>query len=217
MKIKICGQTRLEDIEYSFERGADFCGVVIEVPSSKRSMTIKKAKPLFEEPLMGKMVALTADADHSLYKEISDVLKPNAVQLTANETAEDIKKIKEKFGFKIFKSLHLPMEGGRASSPEKFLDKMKSYTDAGADAFILDTLVPEMHGGSGKKSDWKLAGKILLESRADTFLAGGIGLDNAKEAAELKPYGIDLASGVEISPGVKSWEKIDLLFTALGR
>ena len=49
------------------------------------------------------------------------------------------------------------------------------------------------------------------------FLAGGINPDNAPEAARLKPYAIDLATGVEVSPGVKSREKIDRLFTELAR
>jgi phosphoribosylanthranilate isomerase len=188
-------------------------------------MTVQNALPLFER-FRDRLVALTADADDRLLSEIAEKLKPAAIQLTANESPEMVAKIKSRLGVSILKSLHLPVEGSRnegeeIENPEGFaneiLKSMDRYTSAGADGFVLDTSVPKVFGGSGKKSDWKIAKKIIDGADYKIFLAGGINPENAEDAARLNPYAIDLASGVEVSPGVKSKEKIDLLFTALKR
>ena len=223
MKIKICGQTRIEDIEYSFQQGASLCGVVVEVPSSKRTMTIQNALPLFER-FRNRLFALTANADDQLIAEIAERLMPTAIQLTANESTESVYKIKSSHDISLFKSIHLPVEGDQTEDTDdsktesiasEILERMKRYIASGVDGFVLDTSVPKLFGGSGKKSDWKIAKKIIDSTDYKIFLAGGIGPDNVADAARLNPYAIDLASGVEVSPGVKSKEKIDLLFTAL--
>lgn len=215
LKIKICGQTRAEDIRLSFDSGADLCGVVVEVASSPRSMALKDAVPLFEE-FGKKLVALTADAPRELYSRIAKELKPTAIQLTANETFETVAELKDSLGIPLFKSLHLPQKGsGAGDTAEKFCGLMEKYSAVGVTVFVLDTRVEGMYGGSGKSSDWDLAGKILENTKVDTFLAGGITPANAAMAASLNPYGIDLASGVEERPGVKSAEKIGALFKAL--
>lgn len=225
MKVKICGQTRIEDIQNSFDRGAFLCGVVIEVPSSKRTMTVQNALPLFER-FRERLVALTADADGPLLAEIAEKLRPAAIQLTANESPQKAAEIKSRFGISLFKSLHLPMEGTKTEGENsnqtdgfinEMLERMDGYIASGVDGFVLDTSAPKAFGGTGKKSDWKIAKRIIDSTDYRIFLAGGINPDNAPEASRLKPYAIDLASGVELSPGVKSKEKIDRLFTALER
>ncbi|MFQ5433088.1 MAG: hypothetical protein ACE5EN_11365 [Nitrospinota bacterium] len=213
MKVKLCGQTRAKDIRFSFESGADLCGVVLEVESSPRSMTIDSAKPLFDE-FGEKLFALTANAEMNLYKNIAVTLKPAAIQLTADETVDTVKRIIETTGLSVFKSLHLPQEGG-AGSAEDFEILMERYVEAGVTGFVLDTRVPNMYGGSGVKSDWTLARSVIESASAEVFLAGGINPDNVLEAASLHPDGIDLASGVEEAPGIKSQEKIKALFKAL--
>ncbi|MBI5177973.1 MAG: phosphoribosylanthranilate isomerase [Nitrospinae bacterium] len=215
-KVKLCGQTRREDIAFSFASGADFCGVVIEVPSSPRSRTVEQAAELFAGN-NERIFALTADAPMALYAAIAKTLKPGYFQLTANEPPEDVKKIRAAFGIPVFKSLHLPREGIAGETAETFVETMLAYLSAGCEGFVLDTLVPGMYGGSGKKSDWELARKIVSAANAKTLLAGGISPENAAQAAAVGAYGIDLASGVETAPGVKSREKIAALFAALGR
>ncbi len=162
------------------------------------------------------MFALTANADMELYAQIAARLKPGFFQLTANETPEETAKVRDTFGIPVFKSLHLPEQGGQPDkSVETFLALMKSYLDGGCDGFVLDTQVHGMFGGSGRQSDWRLAKEIISRTKAKTFIAGGISPENAAQAAALGAYGIDLASGVETSPGIKSEEKMTALFTAL--
>lgn len=213
--VKLCGQTRAADIEYSFKRGADFCGVVVAVASSPRTQTIENAKPLFAVNAK-KTFALTADAPMTLYGEIARALTPGFFQLTANEEPAIAGEVRARFGIPVFKSIHLPMSAEAGKTREVFQALIDKYLAASIDGFVLDTKVPKMFGGSGKKSDWNLAGAIIRENPGvKILLAGGIGPHNAAEAAALAPWGIDLASGVEITPGVKSMEKIDALFAAL--
>lgn len=213
--VKLCGQTRAADIEYSFTQGADFCGVVVEVASSPRTQTIENARPLFAVNAK-KTFALTADAPMELYSEIARALMPGFFQLTANEAPAVAEEVRKRFGIPVFKSIHLPMTAEAGKTAEVFQALINKYLAAGIDGFVLDTKVPAMFGGSGKKSDWNLAEAIIRGNPgAKILLAGGIGPHNAAEAAALAPWGIDLASGVEITPGVKSREKIDALFTAL--
>lgn len=213
--VKLCGQTRAADIEYSFTRGADFCGVVVEVASSPRTQTIESAKPLFAVNAK-KTFALTADASMALYGEIARALTPGFFQLTANEEPADAGELRKRFGIPVFKSIHLPMTAEAGKTAESFQPLINNYLSAGIDGFVLDTKVPKMFGGSGKKSDWTLAKGIIGKNPGvKIMLAGGIGPHNAAEAAALGPWGIDLASGVETTPGVKSKEKIDALFAAL--
>lgn len=215
MKVKLCGQTRAEDIRFSFESGSDLCGVVLDVASSPRSMSLESAKPLFDE-FGEKLFALTANAEMDFYITIAVSLKPAAVQLTANETVETVKQILEVTNLKVFKSFHLPQAGSNANA-EEFVKLMERYVAAGVSGFVLDTRVPNMYGGSGVKSDWSLARTVIEAASAEVFLAGGISPENVLEAASLNPDGIDLASGVEDAPGIKSKEKIKALFKALER
>ncbi|MBI3793448.1 MAG: phosphoribosylanthranilate isomerase [Nitrospinae bacterium] len=216
-KIKLCGQTRLEDIRISFDLGADFCGVVVNVPSSPRSMDIKNAGPLFKQ-FGSKLFALTANADLSSLSEIARELKPAYFQLTADETPEFVKNALDSIGIPIFKSLHLPTAENSAPAPQSrhFLDVMAKYQEAGCAGFVLDSKNNGLYGGTGVKSDWNLANEIIRDSGSKVFLAGGITPQNISMAKGLNPYGLDLASGVETSPGIKSREKIESLFKAFG-
>jgi phosphoribosylanthranilate isomerase len=215
-KIKLCGQTRLEDVRFSFESGADFCGVVINVPSSPRTMSVETAGPLFKE-YAPKLFALTANAGIEQISEIAKTLKPGYFQFTANESPEFIGEVVGRFGTPVFKSIHLPAEDAENSNRQKdeFLALMKKYGEAGCAGFVLDSKSKGMFGGTGVKSDWNLAREIITATKEKVFLAGGLSPENIAEAKALEPYGLDLASGVEISPGIKSKEKITSLFKAL--
>ena len=164
-----------------------------------------------------KTFALTADAPMALYREIAKTLMPGYFQFTANEEPATVQEVRKRFGIPVFKSVHLPMAAEPGKTAGVFQALIDTYLDAGADGFVLDTKTPRMFGGSGKKSDWNLAEAIIRGNPGvKILLAGGIDPQNAAEAAALAPWGIDLASGVETAPGIKSKEKIDALFVAIG-
>ncbi|MDH5637135.1 MAG: phosphoribosylanthranilate isomerase [Nitrospinota bacterium] len=218
MKVKICGQTSLADADLSVRMGADYIGVVFEVESSPRSLDMEKARPIFEKH-RDRTFLLTCDASLEKIGNAAMELDPYAIQLTGQETPEDVANLKDEAGGVVFKSIHLPPAGEEgAESPEQILERMKLYVEAGVDGFVLDTSTGGLSGGTGTKSDWAVAARITAASPAQIFIAGGINAENAAEAAAMPNiYGIDLASGAESETGVKSEEKLAALFAALGR
>ncbi len=216
MKVKICGQTSLADSAMSIRAGADFIGVVLDVPWSKRSLNLQAALPIFQE-YGNRSFLLTFDkvVDRAMV-EIVSTLDPYALQLTGREPAEDIRKIKELTGKPVFKSIHMPAANGGSVDERSLCRRIEDYEKSGADGFILDTATNGMYGGTGVRSDWAAAARIIEQVHAPVFLAGGINPDNVAEALKVPGiYGIDLASGVESSKGVKSGEKLLSLFEAV--
>ena len=91
--------------------------------------------------------------------------------------------------------------------------QMQAYQDAGADFLLFDSVDisvnPPRYGGTGKTCDWNVAGELISDSPLPVFFAGGIRPDNVKAAIEtIRPDGIDLCSGVELSKGVKDKNKM---------
>lgn len=215
VKVKICGQTSLADAALSIEAGADFIGVVIEVAASPRSLDAGAAEPIFHAH-GSRAFLLTCDMPQDRLEETAMRLDPYALQLTGDESPEYLGAIKDALGGLVFKSIHLPPAGEGSADPDAILAAMARYAGAGADGFVLDTATGGLRGGAGVKSDWTLAAAITAKAPAPVFIAGGINPDNAAQAAALPGvYGIDLASGVESSKGVKSAQKLAALFAAL--
>jgi phosphoribosylanthranilate isomerase len=91
------------------------------------------------------------------------------------------------------------------------LEQIQSFAKAGCDAFVLDTATAQGFGGTGVVASWEIAADLVRFSDVPCFLAGGLTPENVAEAvAAVKPYGVDVSSGVEISPGVKDPEKVRL-------
>ncbi len=82
-------------------------------------------------------------------------------------------------------------------------------------ALLVDAPAGERRGGSGQRADWSAAARVA--ARRPIVLAGGLSAENVATAIErVRPWGIDVSSGVEVSPGIKSHERLRALFTALG-
>ena len=93
---------------------------------------------------------------------------------------------------------------------------MKAHINAGADALLFDTAEvtdgKARFGGTGKQSDWNLSAKLLQACNVPAFLSGGIRPENVQRAIEtVRPYGVDLCSGVEVSKGVRDQGKLERL------
>lgn len=216
MKVKICGQTSVIDCEMSVRLGADFLGVVHNVEWSRRSLDLARARPIFEA-FGQRTFLLTFEMDPARLAEAAAGLSPCALQLTGRETPDGAARVRETTGLPVYKSIHLSAVGLGADSPEDMAAKMRDYAAAGIDGFVLDTATGGMYGGTGVKSDWGVAARIIEEAPAPVLLAGGINPDNVAEAVAVPGiYGIDLASGVESAPGVKSEEKLAALFGRMG-
>ncbi|MYC95404.1 MAG: phosphoribosylanthranilate isomerase [Caldilineaceae bacterium SB0661_bin_32] len=203
--LKLCGTTSAGDAQLA--RGADFCGMLVGVDWSERSLTLEQAKRVAEASSV-KNVILLCNPSAAFAEKVAKALRPHALQLHCRERPALVSELKELLPCEIWKTVHLPLLDGQAA-PEAF-------AEAGADALLVDSVDVsegfERLGGTGKVGDW--AAVAALKEKIDTplFLAGGIGPENVADAVRsVRPHGIDLCSGVEMRRGRRDPEKVKKL------
>lgn len=211
LRIKICGLTNLADAYMALKLGADFLGFN-NIKRSKRFIDIVDIKDIVQrmpESLRDKCVLLAEDVDLQSIIKTAKSLNINSIQpYVTNPTITDADYIKvREHGMGVFRVIHI--ENKRSISD-------LSINPNSADYFILDSKSsdPNQLGGTGASFDWYLynCAKTALPEKK-MVLAGGINLNNLDEAVEYtETRMIDLSSGIEDAPGIKSHDKMQALF-----
>lgn len=206
MRIKICGITTIEQAISIADRGATDLGFIC-VPNSSRHLPLHRLQPLIEE-LAGRVNTVGVFADFSV-TTISFVVTLTdiaTVQLHGTESIEFCQELRQ-----VLPETEI-IKAWRVRSPAD-LDLIQTYSEV-VDSLLLDAYHPHALGGTGKQLDWELV--EAFKPPIPWFLAGGLTPDNIRTAlSHLQPNGIDLSSGVEISPGQKDLGLVDRLFTNL--
>ncbi len=217
--IKVCGITTIEDARMADEAGADFLGVIVNVTSSPRSLTVNEAKEIFSCSKIPSIL-LTYDMPTAKVAVLVSELSPFGVQLAGNETVDDIRMLRKSLNCEIWKSFHIPVTENEEIKVNDIVNKINAVKEAGSDRIILDSTVKTgstlQKGGTGRPFDWSLASAIMKKARSLIFLAGGIKPENVKQAIiQVNPDGIDLSSGVEKSVGKKDLQLLKKLITTV--
>ncbi len=220
-KVKICGTTSIEDARMAIDAGADYLGVLVNVPISERSLTIEQAKAIVESseiPVLILLYGLNADDIIT----IADVIKPYGVHLLGKTSLDTVKELKSRLLCKIWLTVYLPAKDQDEIDVNSIKALMKDYESVGADAIVIDTVktMPDSgikrYGGTGAVADWDIAKELVRAVDLPVFLAGGINPDNVKSALrKVDPYGVDLASGVEKVKCKRDPEKVKKLMQAV--
>jgi len=200
VKIKICGITNIKDALLVERLGADIIGMIFA--KSPRRITVLKAKKITNAlKLSTKKAGVFVNEDINKVNKIIKELKLDFVQLHGDEPVSYINKIK---GAKVIKAI-------RVKNRKQVIKDVGRYKKT-ANLLLFDTFDNKKLGGTGKLFKWELIKCI----RAPYFISGGIGCHNIKQAVlQLKPYGVDVNSAVEIYPGKKSTRKLKLLFNKI--
>jgi phosphoribosylanthranilate isomerase len=204
--VKICGLTSVEAADAAARLGAEYGGLVFH-PASPRNLSLDSAWGI-ASALRGKlkMVALVADADDDTLAAIIDAVRPDYLQLHGKESVARTQDIRVRFGA-VIKAIPIAEIAD--------IDAAKPY-EAVADMLLFDAKPPkgaDRAGGHGNAFDW-----ALLKDRRFAkpwFLAGGLRPENI--AAAIRASGatmVDVSSGVESAPGVKSAERISQFIAA---
>jgi phosphoribosylanthranilate isomerase len=198
-KIKICGVTRPEDAAMVAAAGVEFIGLNFW-PSSKRYVPVARA-PAVAAAARGagtsRLVGVFVNAQRDQIAQIVRDIPLDVIQLHGDETPVDAVAVAQATGCAVWKAIAV----GRPSD----LDRLDAWS---VDAILLDAPTAA-RGGAGKVFDWSLAREARRAYPARRFvLAGGLGPHNVAEAlAELAPWAVDVASGIESAPGIKDAAK----------
>ena len=197
--IKFCGITNQKTASFVLNSGADAIGF-IAYPKSPRFVPLQLLNEIItslpHENKNKNLVGVFVNADFKTILEYGK-LGINTIQLHGDET-EELANLCHEAGFEVWKAI-------RAKN-EQNIDKYKKYP---ADKFLIDAFHPNLHGGTGKTVNLNLATYAIQELPASVILAGGLNYDNIMTIfKEVKPWGLDINSGVEIAPGQKKHDDI---------
>jgi len=198
IKAKVCGLTRFEDAKLASDLGAWALGFIFYKKSPRfisASAVEKIIDGLSDET---KKVGVFVNAPIHEVAEIVSESHIDTVQLHGDETAQDVGLLRQALPqVKIIKVVR--------PQNQSDLVGLKEYKNC--EAFLLDTYSEKLAGGTGKTSRWDSAQEI--KRHGPLILSGGLDIHNVREAIEMvAPYAIDLSSGLEEKPGVKSHKKI---------
>jgi phosphoribosylanthranilate isomerase len=198
--VKVCGITRPEDAELAADLGASAIGFIFW-PGSPRYISPENARVIVQSKATGvKAVGVFVDEPVERVREIADLVGLDLVQLHGNESASVVRDFSR--ALSVIKAVAL---NGSAVDLSGFADDV---------LILLDAHDPVKRGGTGRTIDWDAARGIASARR--TILSGGLHAENVAAAVSaVRPYGIDVSSGVESAPGVKDPIRLKRFFEAL--
>lgn len=198
--IKVCGVSTEPILEAVIDAGADMVGFV-HFPRSPRHADVDLIARLISRA-RGRIesVVLLVNPDNSAIAEIAS-LDPDWIQLHGPETVHRVEVIRQEAGVSVMKAVGVAVEADLAQVPD-FV--------AVADRVLIDAKPPrgaDSPGGNGERFDWHLL--KALDPAIAFMLSGGLTPDNVAEAIKVvRPFGLDVSSGLETSPGVKDEAKV---------
>ena len=204
--VKICGITSIEQAVQVAELGTNAIGI-ISVDESPRYISPEKKKEIFKTlkdlyPKIDRVSVVKNKPIDSIIKNFLGEPNETVIQLHGDEDIDYCQKLKQKIpNVAIWKAFRI--------KNKKDIDKIKVYENF-VDAILLDSWNKETYGGSGKRIEQKYLEGLSFSK--PWWLAGGVSKEWVVEIIrEIKPYGIDISSSVETSPGIKDIDEVNLI------
>jgi phosphoribosylanthranilate isomerase len=196
VKVKVCGITNAEDAGAAVEAGADALGFIFYEKSPRYVVPAVAARIIADLPPLIIPVGVFVNEELATVRSIMDACGLGLAQLHGDENAS------------YCHDLSRPaMKALRLKDRTSLLIVAEYQGRGGVRGFVLDRFSEAAYGGTGQVTDWRLAAQIAKSTRV--LLAGGLTPDNVTEAIRtVRPYGVDVSSGVESAPGKKDHAKI---------
>lgn len=192
VRVKICGITRIEDAMAAVDAGADALGFIFYDKSPRSIAPADAAAIIATLPPFVQAVGLFVNEEIQTIRGIVETCGIDVVQLHGDEPPEFCASLP----YRIVKSIRVR----NLTS----LDPMKDYR---VSAFVLDAYSKEAYGGTGLRFNWDIA--VSARRYGTVILAGGLTPENVAQGIEqVHPYAVDVAGGVEVSPGIKDHAKM---------
>jgi len=220
VRVKMCGMMSRRDVIMAEAAGADAVGFVTEYPVPVPWNISKEQAAelvLATSPFLTTVAVVGGSPDRMV--QIALTVRPKVLQLHGDETLAQIEEVVGNLdgtGIKVIKALGVNVDTGLACFEET--DPVKAgeiLEGSGISALLVDSRTSSMPAGTGVALDWDMASRVASRSDLPIILAGGLSADNVTLAVEkVKPYALDVISGVEANPGVKDPEKMKAFVAA---
>lgn len=207
-RIKLCGFTREEDVRDAVAAGTDAIGMIF-FSKSRRAVSIEQAKVVRAQvPAFVSVVALFVNPEPDYVHEVIHEVSPDILQFHGTESPVTC----ASFGKPYLKAFHIGAPG--LETRQEVLEQCLRYRTASA--WLFDSFSPGF-GGSGEGFDLSLLGGVINSAEArPIILAGGLDASNVGAAIRrVRPYAVDVATGIEESAGIKSAEKMTAFVQAV--
>lgn len=207
-RVKICGLTREEDVHAAVHAGADAIGLVF-YPGSKRAVDLARARQLRAiVPAFVDVTALFVNASPQDVDAVIKAVRPDLLQFHGDETPEQCAQYDHRY-LRAFR-----VGGSSLATAQALRDHVSGW--GGASGWLFDTWSAG-YGGSGHQFDWDLLrGLPDAAGNPPVILAGGLDAQSVPEAiTRVRPFAVDVSSGVEDAPGVKSAVRIGAFMRAV--
>ena len=208
VRVKVCGITNRKDLKAAVDAGADALGFVVDVPESPRNVSIDCARRLIEAIppfVQGVVVSVFKSLAH--LETLCSSVAPNAIQVAGALPAALTVYGRFK-GVRVIRTIAVN---------ERTVPHAAFRSAAHWDAVLTDSSVPSAHGGTGIPHNWAISRAIReMITPTPLILAGGLTADNVRTAIEIvRPYAVDVSSGVETRPGIKDHAKVRAFLKAV--
>jgi phosphoribosylanthranilate isomerase len=183
VRVKICGITREADLMAAARHGADAVGFVVGFPRSPRNLSIERARMLrrMAPPFLDVVLVVDGRGRDILVRAVREI-RPDAVQAYGDVDPDQLRELGARW----------------------IIKPVQARIDAGLDCDGFDAILLDSSMGKGLKPDWDICGRIRERCGLPVILAGGLSPANIRDAIRIvRPYGVDVSSGVESSPGIK--------------
>lgn len=207
-RVKICGLTRVEDVQAAVNAGADAVGLVF-FPKSRRCVALEQAALLRRAvPAFVSVVALFVNASRAQVEQVIELVQPDLLQFHGDESPDYCQSFERRY----IRAFRVGAPG--LASGQELASACRHYSHAAA--WLFDSY-SEGYGGSGRRFDVDCLQALQnMEGARPVVLAGGMNSANVAQSIEnVRPYAVDVSSGVEDAPGIKSESKIRAFMTAV--
>jgi phosphoribosylanthranilate isomerase len=190
IRVKICGITNAADAMAAVDAGANYLGFNFYAKSPRRISEAEALKIRRELPKKVEAVGIFVNESVARVAEMSKTLKLDAAQLHGDEGPDAVSEL----------ARTVPVWKAFRVEPDFRLETLDEYSEV--EAFLFDAAHTGQYGGTGRTTDWDAARRAALSRRI--ILAGGLKVENVAAAVRIvRPYAVDVASGVETKPGKK--------------
>jgi len=205
--LKICGITRFADLKLALRLGADYIGAIVQIPRSPRSLDEARATALLMAAA-GRGVMVTESESITQLEGFARRCPLAAIQLHGGQSEDHLRRLRQGAlgATEVWAVLSMSADREQAGREiDSLIQRAQAFADAGASRLVLDAKVRGVSGGTGVPVNWELARQVIERAPVPVLLAGGITAHNAIAAlGATGARGLDVSSGVERSPGVKS-------------